>query len=860
MPDPATLPGMLAGLRVVEVADELGEYCGLVLAGLGAEVIKVEPLAGSPTRAIGPFYEDRQDRERSLFFWAYNRGKKSVAIDMSSDAGRERMLGLIESADVLLDSSCGQLVRDLNLDVPLAQRFPALIVARITPFGDEGPWKDYHASDLIHLALGGVMMNCGYDPEPDGSYSTPPIAPQVWHAYHIAGDQTAVAILAALLHRHRTGEGQDVSCAIHQAVSINTELDLMSWVMRHAPLMRQTARHAAEKTNSTPNISRTADGRWNMAWGVSARDKARLVPFLQDYGKAEDLKPPTRDSDMSARDTPGSAVLDKETEHMLHVIQRFVGSYDYAHLPWREAQDAGLLWAPVRKPHENAEDAHWLMRATFADIEHPELGRAFRYPTSKWLSTHTAWQPGSRAPFIGEHNDDPALFRTRTDRLPAQPRDTAAGRRAETQSAHGKAFALQGVRIFDFSWFLASAGGTRFLNALGAESIKVEWKENPDTRLGAMAPVGGRAMRERATGPLPAVSDPDMGGQFNNKNAGKRGISLNIRHPKGLAIAKALIRSCDIVAEGFSPGVLQRLGLGYDVLKAIRPDIIYVQQSGMGAVGRYGRFRTVGPVAASFVGSTEMSGLPDPAMPAGWGYSYLDWIGAYGFALAALGALYHRERTGEGQWIDSSQCESGLFQTAVSVLDWSANGRVWERYGNRSPYRPAAPHGAYRCSGIDGWIAIACFDETQWRAFVDVSGLHALAGDPRFVTLAARLAHQDELDALVNAWTLTQDAYAAMEHLQRAGVPAGVCQTAGDRCDLDPQLASLGWLTEVNGTRIGRWPVIEFPVKLAATPAYSGGVIDRGAPCYGEDNEHVLGEWLGYSSAQIQALRDEGVI
>ena len=864
MPDPSHLPGMLAGLRVIEVADESGEYCGLLLAGLGAEVIKIEPPQGSPTRRIGPFYEDVEDPERSLHFWAYNRGKKSVALDTASAAGRARLLGMLEHADILLDSSCGQLVRDLKLDAPLTQRFPSLIHARITPFGDSGPWKDYRASDLIHLALGGVMMNCGYDPNPDLTYSTPPIAPQVWHAYHIAGDQTAAAIVAALLHRQRTGEGQDVSCAIHQAVSINTELDLMSWVMRHAPLYRQTARHAAETPSDVPNISRTSDGRWNMTWGVSARDKARLVPFLQQFDKAEDLQPPSNDIDMTARNTPGSTEVDAETRHMLEVIQRFVGSYDYEHLPWREAQEAGLLWAPVRKPHENALDEHWLARSSFSDIAHPELGRRFRYPTSKWLSTATAWQPGRRAPFVGEHNDDPSLAKplpgnTRgeaSNKLPATPRDASP----VTLSKHGKPFPLQGVRIFDFSWFLASAGGTRFLNALGAESIKVEWKTNPDTRLAAMAPVGGREAREKATGPLPGVTDPDMGGQFNNKNAGKRGMSLNIRHPKGLAIAKDLIRMSDIVAEGFSPGVLDRLGLGYDVLKSIRPDIIYVQQSGMGAIGRYGRFRTVGPVAASFSGTTEMSGLPDPAMPAGWGYSYLDWIGAYGFALAALGALYHRDRTGEGQWIDSSQCESGIYQTATSVLDWSANGRVWSRYGNRSPYKPAAPHGAYRCNGRDAWIAIACFDDAQWHAFVDVAQLPALASDPRFATLADRLAHQDELDALVNAWTSTQDPYACMTRLQRAGVPAGVCQTAADRCDIDPQLAELGWLTEVTGTRIGRWPVVEFPVKLGATPAYSGGVIDRGAPCYGEDNEHVLGQWLGYSASEIDALREEGVI
>src|SRR2546427_3503499 len=161
----------------------------------------------------------------------------------------------------------------------------------------------------------------------------------------------------------------------------------------------------------------------------------------------------------------------------------------------------------------------------------------------------------------------------------------------------------------------------------------------------------GRAARDRATGPLPGVTDPDMGGQFNNKNPGKRGISLNVRHPKGLEIARRLVAMSDVVAEGFSPGVLDSWGLGYAALRAIKPDIIYVQQSGMGAQGTYGRFRTVGPIANSFSGLSEMSGLPEPAMPAGWGYSYLDWMGAYSFALAILTALFHRARTGQGRWV-----------------------------------------------------------------------------------------------------------------------------------------------------------------------------------------------------------------
>jgi crotonobetainyl-CoA:carnitine CoA-transferase CaiB-like acyl-CoA transferase len=846
-------PGMLAGLRVIEVADETAEYCGLLLAGLGADILKIEAPTGATTRQIGPFLDDKPDPEGSLHFWAYNRGKRSVALDPAQDGHRETILRLLDGADVLLDSSCGRFLAGLGLARDdIAARFPRLVHARMTPFGDVGPWKDFKGSDLIHLALGGVMMNCGYDPGPDGQYDLPPIAPQVWHAYHIAGEQLAAGIIAALLHRLRTGEGQDVSCAVHEAVAKNTELDVMSWVMRRAPLFRQTCRHAVEQPNHVPNIAHTKDGRWCITWLIGARDEANLVPFLNGYGMAADLEPPAAGVDLKARRIPGSAAGGERRAHILDVNQRFVRAHTYDAVPWREAQTAGLLWAPVRKPHENALDPHWLARGSFGDVAHPELGRPLRYPVSKWLSTATSWQTGRRAPRLGE---DDAEWTGKAIRVPAEPASTGA-----TLSARGKPFALQNIRILDFSWFLASAGGTRYLAALGAESLKVEWKDNPDTRLAAMAPVGGRAAREHATAPLQGVTDSDMGGQFNNKNAGKRGLSLNLRHPKGLQIAKDLVRVCDIVAEGFSPGVLERLGLGYDVMRSIRPDIIYIQQAGMGNHGLYGRMRTVGPVAAALAGTSDMSGLPEPAMPAGWGYSYLDWMGAYSYALALLGALHHRERTGEGQWIDASQCEAGLFLTGPAILDWGVNGRVWSRFGNRSPYKPAAPHGAYRCRGEDRWLAIACFGEAEWRALTEVAGHPEWAADPRFATLDVRLAHQDALDALVGSWTARIEAGEAMLRLQAAGVPAGLCQTAGDRCDHDPQLAALGWMTEVSGTKIGRWPVAELPMKLSATPAYAGGPIDRGAPCYGEDNVHILTELLGFSEDQVHALAREGVL
>jgi crotonobetainyl-CoA:carnitine CoA-transferase CaiB-like acyl-CoA transferase len=196
----------------------------------------------------------------------------------------------------------------------------------------------------------------------------------------------------------------------------------------------------------------------------------------------------------------------------------------------------------------------------------------------------------------------------------------------------------------------------------------------------------------------------------------------------------------------------------------------------------------------------------------------------------------------------------------VPVLDGSANGRAWTRTGNRSPYKPAAPHGAYRCEGNDRWVAIACFDQSEWAALARVADKPEWLSDPRFATLAARLANQDALDAAIDAWTATQDAYACMHRLQAAGVAAGVCQTAEDRCDNDPQLRHLEWLTEVVGTRIGQWPLAEFPVKLAATPSHVGGLANRGAPFYGEDNHYVLGELLGMSDADIARLAEEDVI
>ena len=380
-------------------------------------------------------------------------------------------------------------------------------------------------------------------------------------------------------------------------------------------------------------------------------------------------------------------------------------------------------------------------------------------------------------------------------------------------------------------------------------------------------PEGGRSQRDAATEPCvpsppPSASNGrvNRSGTFNDINPGKRGISLNMNNPKAAAVLRRLIEVCDVVVEGFSPEVMRKWGFPYETLREINPSIIYVQQSGMGQGGTYGKYRATGPVAASLSGLSEMSGFPVPFQPAGIGYSFLDWFGAYNIATAMMAALYRRETTGKGTYIDASQVEAGISLVGSSVLNYSANGTPWQRYGNRSPWKAAAPCGAYRCEGDDRWIAVTCFTQQQWESTVRVLGKQAWADDPAFATLEARLANQDQLDGLMNAATSTWDRYQLMDALQAAGVPAGVCQDAQDRCERDPQLRHLEWLTEVRQTEMGTWPLKEFPVKLSETPTYMGGPMDRGAPCYGEDDAMVYGEMLGMSAGEIEALRAEDVI
>jgi crotonobetainyl-CoA:carnitine CoA-transferase CaiB-like acyl-CoA transferase len=849
--------GFLHGVRILELADEVGEYCGKVLAGLGADVVKIEPPDGETTRALGPFYHDERSTGGSLYFWHYNFGKRSVCVDLDSVDGQARFRRLAASADVLLETRpSGYLTaRGVGYD-DLRELSPSLIHARLTAFGDEGPWGNFKGSDLVHLALGGVMMNCGYDPDPSGRYDTPPIAPQMWHAYHIAGEMMAIAILGALSYKARTGRGQLLTSSVHEAVSKQTETDFPNWVYARAVHRRQTCRHSVPHLN-LPAISLTKDGRWMLPYRTyiphaAGTGIAGNAALLERYGMEDDLKEPQY-ADQEYLSKPSVRV------HVGAVIDRFVGRFLSSREIWREAQELGLAWAPIRRPEENIADEHWKQRETFISVEHPELARSFVEVGAKWYCSEVPWRKGPCAPLLGEHTAE--LFSS----LEPSPRSRSAQAEAGPVPHSEEAVALAGVRVVDLGWLLASAGAGRFLAALGAEVLKVEHASRPDgLRLSpiGICPEGGRAERERATEAIYAQPNGRLNrsGFFMDINAGKRSVSLNLKSERGRELLVELISTADVLIEGFSPGTMDRLGLGYEALKAVNSRLVYVQQSGMGQTGTYGRMRSYGPVAQAFSGLSDMSGLDEPYPPAGIGYSFLDWFGAYNVALAALAGLYRQRSTGQGCWIDSSQVESGTYLAGSSILDFTANGRCWTRFGNRSPWKPAAPHGAYRTRGEDRWVAIACFDDVEWGALARVLNQPAWMDDARFATRDARIAHHEELDRVVDGATQRWDGYELMLELQQAGVPAGVCQTAQDRCDVDPQLRHLGWLVELEQSEIGRWPVKGFPVRLSETPAHIGGVIDRHGPSYGEDNDYVYSSLLNLSPEAIASLQADGVI
>ena len=398
--------------------------------------------------------------------------------------------------------------------------------------------------------------------------------------------------------------------------------------------------------------------------------------------------------------------------------------------------------------------------------------------------------------------------------------------------------ALRGIRVLDFTWIHAGPSATRVLSDQGAEVIKVESNQ-------ALAVIGG-----------PASGTARGLGQRHNWNAGKLSISLNMKTPQGKDIAKRLVAVSDVVAENFSGRVMTGWGMDYESIRQVRPEIIMLSMSGFGRTGPWKDRVSYGQTLQAGCGFTDLTGFPqtDPCGPAS---AYSDAVGGMAGAQGVLLALIHRANTGQGQWIDLSQFEALSAQMETLTLDLSANkgnSQPW-RTGNRLPHGGGAPHGAYRCQGEDRWVAIAVFTDEEWQAFSSAIGDPSWTKEERFCTPTARSRHADELDTLVESWTLEHTPEAVMHLLQDAGVSAGVVQTGADLANGDPHLKERGFFRGVLDTQ-GITRTIEGPpYKLSRTP---GGAV-RGAPEFGADQDYVLRDLLGMSDDELADCAIAGV-
>lgn len=389
--------------------------------------------------------------------------------------------------------------------------------------------------------------------------------------------------------------------------------------------------------------------------------------------------------------------------------------------------------------------------------------------------------------------------------------------------------ALEGIRILDFTWVVAGPVATRILADQGAEVIKIERRDTLD--------LGTR--RAGFTG---------------NLHRGKLSTVINMADPRGREIARRLVTVSDVVIDNFSARVMRNWGMDYDSLTQIKPDIIAVSMSGFGHTGPYTDYVSYGPTLQALSGYTLLMRHPGKE-PAGWGYSYADMAGGYAGALAVLMALWHRRRTGQGQFVDLAQFETIASLVGPSLLAHLVNGSPSNPIGNRSPEAPAAPHGVYRCAGHDRWCALTIFTEAEWRAFCLVLENPDWTEDRRFATVADRLANHQELDGYIEAWTIQQTPEEVMARLQRAGIPAGVVANAED-LDRDPHLRARKYWASVP-TPEGETAVFDGPpFTLSVTPGY----IAAPGPLLGEHTDAVLSRLLGYTEADIAQLKAERVV
>ena len=725
------------------------------------------------------------EHESGLFAWL-NTNKKSVTETPDS------LAALLAGADVLLDGRPAAAIGNSH-DALLAEH-PGIAITAIDWFGHRGPYRDFAGSEAICRALAGLVALTG-------SAEGPPILATECQQGPIAGLAAFIATAAGLYGR--ANGARQFSLSIHEtAVNVAEYEAAVAW--DGSETRRRTGINRFGR-NYPVGIYPTKQGMI----GVTIVTPGQWRSICAMLGMPDLAKDPrfSLNTDRLARSAEIDALFQPVWETRTAEAW-FAMALEYrlplAVVPTMEE----LLRQPVHRE-----------RGAFVPVRIG--GAVFEAPRLPQYLTATPPLAGGTAPLAGGH---PPVWSVPGQGKPAGPAPAGSG-------------ALQGLRIIDLTMGWAGPTAARHLGDLGAEIIKVEACQYPDWWRGT--DLRAAFIAEQRYEKIP---------WFQLMNRNKLDVTLDLAHPRGVALLKRLVATADAVIENYSSEVLRKLGLDYSVLKDVRPGLVMLSMPAFGSGNAWSDCRAYGSTLEQASGLPTLTGSPEhpPVMNQ---TAYGDPIGGFNAAAALMVALLHRQRTGEGQNIDLSQVECMLPLVAPGLIEQSALGAVSPRIGNRHPV--FVPHGCFRCTGDDNWIAVAICDDRQWQATCHLLGRKDLAA----LTANQRRDREDELEALIADWTAQRLAEDAMSVLQAAGVAAGVVRRPGDLPD-DPHLAERGFWHRLDRPFIG--------MHWQSSPAWREGrdscPVRRVAPTLGQDNEAILGGMLELDAATLERLAAEDII
>lgn len=776
-----TAVAALKEVRVVQWGESVA--CGFaakLLADFGARVILARDMIPSPHQHITePLFDDY-----------LNHAKEIINLNSSSADGRNEFAALIKDADILLEDHAPDSLAALNLSYEAIAAFnPAIVMASVTPFGQDGPYGNFRASDLEISYLSGLAHLTPRDIAP-GNVAQPPLKMPASLVSIYAGVSAAGAALAALHGAKKSSEGTHVDVSALESL---------------LPTLRRELALSQYEGITASRFMRV----WKLApWGVKpCKDGYVFLQVVEEHhwkGLVEMMGNPEWAMDPRYLD---SDYRFQEREEIERLLAPWLLQQTRRKLAW-EAQRRAVPFAPVN----NVADI----------LQIPQLHHRRFFVTNR---------RGERRPYIGLSH--PFKF----SMCPASPAPHATKRRGPHDSKQ-KTGPLAGVRIIDFGHVWAGPYCTATLADMGADVIKIESRHRIDIH--------------RRQGPyVDKTPGLDNSGVWNAQNRNKRSVTLNLSTPEGKRLAKELVAQSDVVIENFAPGVMKRLGLDYDNLCKVKPDIIMTSLSAFGQDGPQKTYVGYGPSLDAWAGLnvlTAYQGGPPNAL----GGVFPDTGSALFAAVGIMAALSRRDRTGLGQYIDVSELEVSILLAADRVLD-SINGGEPPATGNAHP--TAFSQGVYRCGDDQAWIAVSALDFDTWKKLCTMLGRPDLGEHPDVSDPATRSPWQKEVEQALGDWCSAREPLAAMQQLQHAGVPAGIAHDAASLLR-DPQLTERGFFKTVHHPQMGD-QILYGPIwRTRDMP----DTIRRPAPTLGQHSHEVLSTWLGMSDEEINALADMKVV